>query len=65
MSTTILPAERPAAIAASPNSTSSTCGVSGTMVMITSACSATSLAEPQATPPASSSAWATPLRENR
>ena len=54
MSTTILPAERPSATPSSPNSTASTSGVSGTMMMMTSACSATSLAEPQATPPASS-----------
>ena len=35
------------------------------MVMITSARSATSLGEPQAVPPASSSGWGTPLRVNR
>ena len=41
MSMTSLPGDRPAATPFSPNSTSSTCGVSGTMVMTMSAACAT------------------------
>ncbi len=43
MSTTILPCDRPSATPSSPNSTASTCGVSGTMMMMMSALLATSL----------------------
>ena len=39
----------PSATPPGPNSTASTCGVSGTMVMMTSACSATSWPDAQAT----------------
>src|SRR5262249_8264636 len=50
---TILPLERPAATPSAPNSTASTCGVSGTMMMTASDCCATSLPDLQATPPPS------------
>ena len=53
MSTTTLPSVSPAATPNSPNSTSSTWGVSGTMMMITSACRATSALLAQAAAPAS------------
>ncbi len=43
MSTTILPGFKPAATPSGPNSTASTSGVSGTIRMITSDLSATSL----------------------
>src|SRR3569623_3365270 len=59
MSTTSLPLEMPLATPSWPNSTASTCGVSGTMMMTASASSATSLADLQATPPAAISSGAT------
>src|SRR5688572_26677207 len=49
MSTTVLPAERPAPTPASPNSTASTSGVSGTMMNTMSARCATSVAFLQTT----------------
>ena len=52
MSTTILPFERPAATPLSPNSAAATCGVSGTIVMMTSLFSATSLPDLHAVAPA-------------
>ncbi len=59
MSTTILPLDRPSATPFSPNSAFCTSGVSGTIVMIRSACCATSLAVPQAVPPASVNSFGT------
>src|SRR6185437_4739159 len=58
MSTTICPFETPSATPSFPNSTASTCGVSGTMMITTSACSATSLPVLQTTPPAETSSGA-------
>ena len=56
MSTTILPADRPSATPFSPNRTAATSGVSGTIVMMISERSATSLPLPQtAAPPSTSS----------
>ncbi len=55
MSTTTLPGARPPATPFSPNSTASTSGVSGTMVMITSEDDATSAGLPQARAPWSNS----------
>src|SRR3569832_1923788 len=51
MSTTILPLDRPAATPFSPNKAASTCGVSGTMVMMMSACLATSAPDLHAVAP--------------
>src|SRR6266540_3374781 len=58
MSTTICPFESPAATPSCPNNTASTCGVSGTMMMTTSAFSATSLPDLQTTPPSATSSGA-------
>ena len=52
MSMTILPGPTPAAIPSARNSTSSTCGVSGTMTMMNSASWATSFGVARATAPA-------------
>ena len=52
MSITTLPALNPSATPLAPNSTFSTSGVSGTMVMMNSAFCATSLALAQLVPPA-------------
>ena len=60
MSTTILPFDKPCATPLSANSTSCTCGVSGTIVMMTSAFCATSLPFAHAIPPASVSVVGTP-----
>ena len=57
MSTTILPDESPSATPSGPKSTSSTSGVSGTMVMMTSAPRATSRPLEQATAPLSISSF--------
>ena len=54
MSTTVLPGEIPSATPCSPNSTASTSGVSGTIVMMMSAARATSAGLPQARAPWSS-----------
>jgi hypothetical protein len=62
MSTTTLPALSPSATPLGPNSTAATSGVSGTIVMTTSARSATSLPLAHAVPPASVSADGTPER---
>ena len=59
MSTTILPAESPAATPFGSNRAAATCGVSGTMVMITSARRATSLPEAQTLAPCSTSGGGT------
>src|SRR5437879_1955349 len=55
MSTTILPFESPSATPLAPNRTAFTCGVSGTIMMTTSDCSATSLPDLQTTSPAATS----------
>lgn len=57
MSTTILPGARPAATPAGLNRASSTWGVSGTMVMITSALRATSAPLAQGVAPWSRRNW--------
>ena len=62
MSMTSFPAERPLATPFSPNSTFSTSGVSGTMVMTTSAFSATSVAVAQAVMPSACMSAGTPDR---
>jgi hypothetical protein len=62
MSTTVLPADRPAATPAWPNSTCSTSGVSGSIRKMTSAFDATAVASAQATAPASRSAAGTDER---
>ena len=62
MSTTIFPSDRPVATPCSPNRTSSTCGVSGTIAKMISDFCATSLACVQPMPPASISTFGTPLR---
>ena len=62
MSTTILPRVSPSATPFAPNSTFSTSGVSGTMVMMMSAFCATSFALAHALPPAAVSSCGTPLR---
>ena len=59
------PRVSPAATPLSPNSTFSTSGVSGTIVMMMSARCATSLALPQGLPPDAMSSCGTPLRECR
>ncbi len=53
MSMRILPGLKPSAMPSAPNTTASTSGVSGTMVMTASQRSATSRGEPQAMAPAS------------
>ncbi len=62
MSTTVLPRESPCATPSSPNSTASTSGVSGTIVMTTSDLCATSFGLLQAMPPASVNACGAPER---
>src|SRR3954453_6383721 len=62
MSTTVLPGESPSATPPGPNSTFSTSGVSGTIVITTSACSAASRPEAHAPPPFSASSDGTALR---
>ena len=62
MSTTSLPLPRPSATPSGPKSTSSTSGVSGTMVMTMSDLSATSRGLAQAVPPASIRAAGTSRR---
>ena len=54
MSTTTLPGDNALATPSAPNSTASTSGVSGTMVMMTSAARVTSAGLPQALTPWSS-----------
>ena len=56
-----VPGRRPASVPVSPHTTSATAAVSGTIDSRTSACSATSAAEPAVLPPASASS-ADPLR---
>src|SRR4051812_12589379 len=62
MSTTVLPGERPSATPPLPNSTCSTSGVSGTIVITTSARSAISRPERHAVPPASTRSAGAPRR---
>jgi hypothetical protein len=61
MSTTTLPADSPSTAPPSPKSTSPTSGVSGTMMMITSELSATSLEVAHSLAPPSKSSWGTGL----
>ena len=61
-STTRVPGRAPATSPSGANRTASTSGVSGTMVMITSAFRATSAADAQATPPAATRSPGTFLR---
>src|SRR5688572_3844234 len=65
MSTTSLPGLSPSAAPPGANSAASTCGVSGTIVMITSAASATCLQLAQALAPWSSSACGSGARSCR
>ena len=62
MSTTILPRLKPSTTPFASNSTAATCGVSGTIVITTSARCATSRPELQPLPPASIRAAGTPDR---
>src|SRR4051794_40360163 len=62
MSTTVLPGARPSATPPGPNSTVSTSGVSGTMVMITSAFSAAAAGDAHARPPAATRSAGTSRR---
>ena len=59
MSTTVFPLLNPCATPLSENSAASTCGVSGTIVMMISDFCATSLPLAHATPPASTNVGGT------